>query len=203
MNTTAPPAWAGWLLAAMLPLRDREAVTGDLLEEYREVIEPQRGKTGADRWYVRQVFQIALRAHLVWALLFAAIFVARAALDTLVPTHDFGLRSAVTTSGAMTVWVTAGFVLTWRTTLLRSAAIGGAFAAILACIVNYPIAAALIGIVTVTDNQVAWAGIQSSGGVSEMFVMPAVVLMPATFIASVGGGAALLVRRIRAEFAGS
>jgi hypothetical protein len=198
MTTAVPPAWTRALLTAALPLRDRESISGDLLEEYRESIEPQRGKTAANRWYLRQVLNIALRAHIVWAVLFAAIFVGRAAVDAFVPVHDFSARSAITTYGAMAIWMTAGFTLTWRTALLRSATLGGFFAAVLASLLNYPITAALIGFIVATNNELAWAGIQSSGGAGEMFVMPAIVLIPATLFATLGGTTALLLRRLRA-----
>ena len=50
-----PPAWAESFLRTLLEPRDRDTVTGDLLEEYREVVLPQRGALRAKLWYVRQV----------------------------------------------------------------------------------------------------------------------------------------------------
>ena len=59
--TTLPPRWAESLLCLLLEPEDRESVSGDLLEEYRQAIVPARG-AGANRWYVRQVGWYLLRA---------------------------------------------------------------------------------------------------------------------------------------------
>jgi len=50
-----PPRWAEHLLRAFLEPRNRETIAGDLLEEYREVVLPERGRFRARLWYVRQV----------------------------------------------------------------------------------------------------------------------------------------------------
>ena len=52
--TTLPPQWAESLLRLILRPDDRDSVSGDLLEEYRESIVPALGAT-ANRWYIRQV----------------------------------------------------------------------------------------------------------------------------------------------------
>jgi len=49
-----PPRWAERLLRVILKPADRDTVTGDLLEEYREVILPTRGPVRAGLWYLRQ-----------------------------------------------------------------------------------------------------------------------------------------------------
>ena len=53
--TGKPPVWAETLLRALLPLRSRDAIAGDLLEEYRESVLPAVGTFRARIWYVRQV----------------------------------------------------------------------------------------------------------------------------------------------------
>ena len=68
MNTgvNAPPRWAECLLERLLPARNRQTITGDLGEEYVEVILPRSGSLLADLWYLRQVFSLAacsLPAH--------------------------------------------------------------------------------------------------------------------------------------------
>jgi len=50
-----PPAWAEAVLRVLVAPRNRDTITGDLLEEYREVIVPARSRFGARTWYVRQV----------------------------------------------------------------------------------------------------------------------------------------------------
>ena len=111
--TTLPPLWAEDLLRAFLRERDRESVTGDLLEEYRETIVPALG-SGADAWYIRQVAGFVWRASAPWALLFAGASLARTAYDWRVPTTDFALRSAASTwTGVATLFAAAAWTA-WR-----------------------------------------------------------------------------------------
>jgi len=53
-----PPLWAESLLIGFLPPRGREAISGDLLEEYREERLPTLGRMRANFWYFRQVTSI-------------------------------------------------------------------------------------------------------------------------------------------------
>ena len=48
--SVSPPAWAEALLRLVVRRGDFDAISGDLLEEYRESIHPARGRAGADRW---------------------------------------------------------------------------------------------------------------------------------------------------------
>lgn len=59
MNRLAPPAWMERLLHTLLPARDRETITGDLYEEFRETRVPRLGRTRANLWYLRQVASFA------------------------------------------------------------------------------------------------------------------------------------------------
>jgi hypothetical protein len=96
--TTLPPSWAESLLRLILRPEDRDSVSGDLLEEYRQSIVPAMGAK-ANRWYIRQVTWYVLRATWAWGVLVAAICVWRYLLDTLAPIHYtpgvIALRSAV------------------------------------------------------------------------------------------------------------
>ena len=89
MNTAMPPGWADAVLRILLAPQDRQTVSGDLLEEYRERIQPARGRRRADLWYVRQVAGFAWRGNRTWAGLLGSAFVARTALDWLLPTSNF------------------------------------------------------------------------------------------------------------------
>ena len=51
----APPRTASWLLSAVLPTFDGEAIAGDLFEEFQEHIVPARGVVFARWWYCWQV----------------------------------------------------------------------------------------------------------------------------------------------------
>src|SRR5712692_8684792 len=106
--TEHPPRWAERLLTLALDPRHRESVTGDLLEEYREVILPARGPRRADRWYVRQVAGFWWRLIGVLGLLAGATHAWRTLIDEFVPTSDYYLRSAVLTWAMVAISVAAG-----------------------------------------------------------------------------------------------
>jgi hypothetical protein len=57
-RTNDPPRWAEVLLVRVLQAKDRETITGDLLEEYRDSILAGTGRFRADRRYIRQVVSI-------------------------------------------------------------------------------------------------------------------------------------------------
>jgi len=46
------------LLRLLLKPRDRDTIAGDLLEEYREVVLPARGRVRAQLWYLRQALSV-------------------------------------------------------------------------------------------------------------------------------------------------
>ena len=54
-HPSRPPRLARALLEWMLPPADVGTVTGDLDEEYRRFVRPERGPFGAGLWYLRQV----------------------------------------------------------------------------------------------------------------------------------------------------
>jgi hypothetical protein len=63
-----PPVWAEALLRALLTERSRDAIAGDLLEEYRDSVLPAVGTFRATIWYVRQVLSFLDPASLVKAV---------------------------------------------------------------------------------------------------------------------------------------
>ena len=54
MISNSPPRLIEKLLLLLLPARDRESISGDLLEEYREEQLPRHGLLRANLWYLRQ-----------------------------------------------------------------------------------------------------------------------------------------------------
>ena len=60
-----PPRWLEGMLLHFLAARDRETISGDLLEEYREEQVPRFGSLRANVWYLYQ----ALSLISVWDLL--------------------------------------------------------------------------------------------------------------------------------------
>ncbi|MBV9678786.1 MAG: hypothetical protein JO185_20790 [Acidobacteriaceae bacterium] len=59
MNRQEPPLWLQRALLLLLRPRDRETVSGDLLEEYRQEKLPFLGSARANHWYGRQVMSFA------------------------------------------------------------------------------------------------------------------------------------------------
>jgi len=60
-----PPRWVEAVVRALLDPRDRDTISGDLLEEYREVARPTLGVLRADLWYVRHASSF-LTAERCW-----------------------------------------------------------------------------------------------------------------------------------------
>jgi hypothetical protein len=81
MTLPAPPGWLERLLILCLSPRDRETISGDLLEEYREEQVPRLGSLRANVWYVRQSVSFLsarslggppMKAALTWMSVFTA-----------------------------------------------------------------------------------------------------------------------------------
>jgi hypothetical protein len=176
--TTLPPLWAESLLRLMLRPDDRDSVSGDLLEEYRESIVPALGRD-ADRWYVRQVARYVLRQTWMWAALAAAILVTRHLFDSLLPIHY--TPHVVPLRGAVTSWALIAAVSlgpawqTWRSGHLRSG------------LVQVVVTAMLGGVLTCVGTLVCLAiwhdpatlrAIQNSGGLDEATWGMPVLLLP-------------------------
>ena len=73
-----PPRWAEYVLRLLLNPRDCDPITGDLLEEYREVALPAMGPGRASLWYLRQAGSIM--ANNSQTSMLAALFVGAGAL---------------------------------------------------------------------------------------------------------------------------
>jgi hypothetical protein len=124
--TDKPPRWAEQLLRALLNPRDRDTIAGDLLEEYREVILPTRGRIRAQLWYLRQALSLVHGVKLgivvgavfgVWNLLFT--WIAPLAEDSPIALAGF--------YGPMfVIWGFAGFTAYRRTNRLSEAVKVGA-----------------------------------------------------------------------------
>ena len=180
--TTLPPCWAESLLRMMLPPRDRDSVSGDLLEEYRESIAPRRGAR-ANQWYVRQVGWHVLRASWPWAALFAAGFLARSAYDWFVPTTSFQLRSTVTTwYGVATLFAAASWT-TWRS---RRPLTGVLFAVVISQLAAVLTVVGSLLMLAVWHDAQTMDAIAGSGGLGEQFVLPFMMIVPAMIVGAAG-----------------
>jgi hypothetical protein len=186
-----PPRWADALLRMLVRRDDVETVSGDLLEEYRETVRPALGGRRADVWYVAQVLGFIPPACWVFGGAQGAAMVIRNAFDWFIPTADFNTRSMVTTLTAMALFITAGLWVAWRSSSLRSGFLAGFVTSATAAFVSIVGAASLLSFRH--DPQTLLA-ITNSGGLGEVFELPVLLIVPATFVAAIGAAAGKLLR---------
>jgi hypothetical protein len=181
-----PPQWAEALLRLLLKRRDRESVSGDLLEQYRDTIVPERGK-GADAWYVRQVGWVLWRAASPWAALIAATLTIRGAVDMFLPSHyTAGVvhpRSMIMTNTLLATWVGCGAWNAWRSGRLRSGIFVTFAAASLGALFS---TAASLMLLALWHGPQTMAAINGSGGVDEMWGIPLMLIPIGTIWGTVG-----------------
>jgi hypothetical protein len=195
MTPATPPAWAEALLRLFVTPSRYDNVSGDLLEEYRDSVLPTRGPHRADLWYVTQVLGFMSRGAGLWAALFGAAFIARTAMDWLDPTVDFHARSMVSTLLGIGILLVAGFAAGRRS---------GSIAAGTALALATTAVGAAISIIGAAALLATWhdpgtmAAIRGSGGLSEAFTLPIMMVVPGAVFGTVGGAAGAIVRRVRA-----
>ena len=190
---TSPPPWAEALLRLFLKSDVFAGVSGDLLEQYRDSIHPARGTYAADQWYVWQVFGFVWRGARLWAALFAGAFVARTALDWLLPTTDFHARSEVSTALAAGLLLAAGLSTSWRSGSFGAGAMAGLATTVFAAVLSIGGTAVLLAIWHDPDTMTA---IRGSGGLEEAFVLPVWLILPGGVIGGIGGFAGAAAKRV-------
>jgi heme/copper-type cytochrome/quinol oxidase subunit 3 len=195
MTSTMPPRWAESLLRIVLDSRDQATVSGDLLEEFRESIQPTRGPRAADRWYVRQVMGFVVRSNAVPALLFGGAFVARTALDWLQPPADFHTRSLISTLIAASILLVSGFFASWKSGTVLAGGLSGVATTALAALLS---GVGALGLLAIWHDPATFQAIEGSGGLSEVFSLPVMLIVPGVLLSTIGGVAGTVVRwRVR------
>lgn len=177
-----PPRWAEAWLRLVLPLRDRDTVSGDLLEEYRDAVRPSRSRFAADLWYIGQASVFAWRLG-VWAVFLATTLVGRTALDWFVPVANFTLRAEATTLKTASILLVIGASTALRTQSGAGGVIGTATVLVLnaiVCTVAYGVMYAL------WHDPQTLAAIARSGGLLEVFMIPVALILPGTAIGAFG-----------------
>ena len=91
-TSDSPPRWAEYALRLVLHPRDRDPISGDLLEEYREIALPALGPARASVWYLKQVGSImtSSQSSIPVALFVGAGVVLLGALSFVMVRSDFG-----------------------------------------------------------------------------------------------------------------
>jgi hypothetical protein len=191
--SATPPAWAEALLRSIVARGDRDAVSGDLLEAYRDSIVPTRGQPRADRWYVGQVLGFVWRRTWLAGLLFGGAFVARSVLDWRVPTQDFLLRSQVSTLTGASILLIVALLAAWRSGSLAAGPVAGVATAALGAIVSM-LGAAIV--LTFWHDPGTLTAADMSGGLGEEFTLPIAMLLPGLVLGTIGGVIGAGCRRV-------
>ena len=188
-----PPRWAETLLRAFLRPRDIDCVSGDLLEEYRDSVYPHSGRRRADLWYGGQVLGFVARRVYAWAVVFAVAFLARTAMDWLLPTTDFRLRSTLSTVVGVGILLLAGFWAGLRSGSFAAGPLMGISIVAIAAPLTIAGAAALL-VMWHTPSTIA--AIRGSGGLAEVFTLPLLMIVPGVIFGTVGGFVGSAAKRL-------
>jgi hypothetical protein len=165
-SNAQPPRWAEAVLRSTLKPEDRDSVSGDLLEEYRETIVPALG-SAANCWYVRQVASFLLRASWVWGATLGAVLVTRYLFDTLVPPADYFLRSAILTYTIIGACSLSGLSAGWRSNSTTAGIVISLSAAIIGAVISIVGAGVMLFIWHDAATLDEW---RRSGGLDEAFI---------------------------------
>jgi hypothetical protein len=135
MIPQGPPRWLEKLLLWTLSPRDRETVSGDLLEEYREEQLPRVGSPRANIWYLRQSISFLyfrsfggspMRVSLTWISLFTtAAGVWLAVMENILKHPGYAERSAIAACIAIQGLATVLWLLRDGPAVFRALVIAG------------------------------------------------------------------------------
>ena len=123
MSHPAPPRWLERLLLWCLPERDRETISGDLLEEYRDFQLPRRGPLRANIWYLRQFLGFlavrsfggsTMRASLTWISVFTVLAGAWLAVMENILRHPGYVARSVVAGGIVIQGLATILFLMWQ-----------------------------------------------------------------------------------------
>lgn len=141
MSEPGPPRWLERLLRLCLPPRDRETISGDLLEEYREEQAPRLGLLRANMWYLRQWISFwsfrtmggpPMKAALMWtSALTVAAGVWLAVMENILKHSGYGERTVIAACIAIEGLATCLLVLLDGRSIFRAAVLTGAVAVVL------------------------------------------------------------------------
>lgn len=138
MIRQAPPGWLERLLILCLSPRDRETISGDLLEEYREGQVLQLGSLRANLWYLRQSISFLfvrsfggprMKAALTWVSVFTVVSgIWLAVMEQVLKHAGYAERMGIAACVAIQGLATLLFVVSNRGGILRALVLVGAVA---------------------------------------------------------------------------
>jgi hypothetical protein len=124
------------LLRCSLPARDREAISGDLLEEYREEQVPRLGRARANLWHLRQSISFLsnrsfggppMKAALTWMSVFTVVAGAwLASMENILKHPGYGERTAIAACIAIQGLATLLLLLLDGRLIFRAVVLAGA-----------------------------------------------------------------------------
>jgi hypothetical protein len=120
-----PPRLAESILRLLVRARDRDTISGDLLEEYQEIVLPAKGPLRARLWYCRQVlsFVSPLTLGLGFGTALGAFNLISTAVDPL--SDDSAAVMLTFAALLLSAWSLVAFVAGRRTRNFRDAVVAG------------------------------------------------------------------------------
>jgi hypothetical protein len=125
-----------------------------------------------------------MRSNVVPALLFSGAFVARTALDWLQPPTDFHTRSMISTLVATSILLVSGFFASWKSGRGLAGGLSGVVTTALAAVTS---TIGALGLLAIWHDPTTLHAIEGSGGLSEVFFLPVMVIVPGVFLGTIGG----------------
>lgn len=181
-----PSRWAELIIGLIVPREQKADILGDLLEEYRDAKIPVLGTRGANRWYVRQAIDAMWRLTAVFCLFTLAVHTWREAIDELVYTDSYFLRSYILSYSMIGAYFSAGAWAGWKVRRIPA----GILSAGCTCLIGWSGALATAAILGVLQQAKYYPG-----GVDELFVLPFATLPPALTLGAFGAVIGRLMRR--------
>jgi hypothetical protein len=181
-----PPRAAEGLLRLLLNPVQAETISGDLLEEYRESVYPQKGKRSADLWFVRQVAGFAWRSAFVGSLVMTILVSGRFAFDTFAPPSYWGPRSAFSTWSAIALYLVVGFLAARRTRRATTGMLLAVTTHVIAHTVSFVVTMALF-LVVIRYDPAMLTLFHQTGGWGEAWGLPLMMLPIVAALGSIGG----------------
>ena len=137
---------------------------------------------------------VVARSARIWAVLFAAAFLTRTALDWLSPPVDFHARSTVSTLVGIGLLLAAGLWTSMRSGSLLAGTCAGVAATAIGALISIVGAA---GLLAIWHDPATLAAIRASGGLGEVFELPVMMIVPGAVFGTIGGMVGATITRLR------
>ena len=181
-----PPRWAERVIGLVVPSQQKADVLGDLLEEYRDSKVPALGRTAANHWYTRQAVGAVWRLAGVFCLFTFGLHMWREAIDELIYTDSYFMRSYILSYSMMGAYFAAGLWAGWRVRRI----LAGMLAAACTCLIGWSGAWTAAVILALLQQAKYYPG-----GVDEIVLLPFMTLPLAVALGAAGAIVGSLMRR--------